>query len=66
MKSFRSVDENGIVRYTNEKGQLHREDGPAFITNKGHVLWFLNGELHSKYVWKREVLKIKLNRFKEL
>lgn len=42
----RVVDEKGIVRYFNSKGQLHREDGPALIKADGEKNWFRNGKIH--------------------
>ena len=35
---IREVDQDGVVRYRNSDGQLHRVDGTR--------MWFLNGELH--------------------
>ena len=46
MKSFRSVDENGTIRYTNENGDLHRLNGPAFEEPGGFKMWYINGLLH--------------------
>ena len=31
--------------YRNEKGQLHRADGPAII-NSNYEIWYFNGEYH--------------------
>ena len=31
--------------YRNEKGQLHRVDGPAFINDNNHQSWWINDEL---------------------
>jgi hypothetical protein len=31
--------------YRNEKGELHRTDGPALITDLGRN-WYINGKLH--------------------
>lgn len=50
MKSERTVDEDGAVRYYNEAGQLHREDGPAveYCRSKhgGGHRYFFNGKKH--------------------
>jgi hypothetical protein len=35
------------VRWTDEYGILHREDGPAIMCNDGYKWWFINGELHA-------------------
>ena len=32
--------------YRNEKGQLHRTDGPAVIHPDGSKQWYINGQLH--------------------
>ena len=39
-------DKNGNLRWYNEKGQLHREDGPAEIVSNGGCYWCINGKLH--------------------
>ena len=36
----------GDIRYTNDKGVLHRENGPAVITADGIENWYFNGKLH--------------------
>jgi hypothetical protein len=50
MKIERIVDEDGAVRFYNENGQLHREDGPAveYCKSKhgGGNRWFYNGQKH--------------------
>ena len=32
--------------YKNEKGQLHRIDGPAYIEGNYYKLWCMNGRYH--------------------
>ena len=32
--------------WRNNKGQYHREDGPAFINDIGSKFWLLNGKRH--------------------
>ena len=32
--------------YTNDKGQYHREDGPAIIWSDGTQYWCINGKIH--------------------
>jgi hypothetical protein len=34
------------VEYRNEKGDLHRLDGPAIEWNSGTKVWYLNGLCH--------------------
>ena len=34
------------MKYYNENGQLHREDGPAIEDSNGDKAWYFNGELH--------------------
>ena len=41
-----TVDENGTVRWYNENGQRHREDGPAYEYADGTRFWYLNGQRH--------------------
>lgn len=36
------------VEYYNDKGQLHREDGPAIEYDNGDFMYFINGQLHRK------------------
>ena len=46
-KDRKNVDKNKDVakQYKNDKGQLHREDGPAIECSSINV-WYLNGKLH--------------------
>lgn len=30
----------------NDKGQLHRIDGPAVSNDKGEFVWYRNGKIH--------------------
>ena len=66
MKPFKKVDEDGIVRYRNEKGQFYIEDGPAVIWSDGDCWYFLNDMRYNKDDWEEEVLNIKLERIKDL
>jgi hypothetical protein len=34
-----------MIKYKNEKGEYHREDGPAYI-NGDKKVWYINGKLH--------------------
>ena len=40
------VDEYGAIRWYNEAGQLHREEGPAIEYADGTKVWYLNGQYH--------------------
>ena len=51
-----------ILMYTNEKGQWHREDGPAVIFGTGTKWWYLNGIEYTELEHEQEVIKIKLKR----
>jgi hypothetical protein len=42
---IKSVYDNRVV-YRNEKGVLHREDGPAIVYNDGTKYFYKNGLLH--------------------
>lgn len=46
MKSYLSRSIDGIDRYYNEFGLLHREDGPAIIYSDGMQCWYYNGQKH--------------------
>ena len=40
-----TIGPTGSVQYTNSEGKLHRENGPAQITDL-HSFWLRNGILH--------------------
>ena len=40
------VDKDGMRRYYNKAGQLHRDDGPALENISGRKCWYQNGLLH--------------------
>ena len=42
----KDIDDYGTVRYYNEQGQLHREDGPARVYADGTKSWYINGKRH--------------------
>ena len=46
MKITKEIDKDGTIRYYNEQGQLHREDGPAVEYIDGTKVWFLNDKRH--------------------
>jgi hypothetical protein len=66
MKSFKSIDKWGHIRYKNIRGVLHREDGPARVWPDGSEWYYLNGKWYTKEKWKEEVIKLKLMRLKDL
>ena len=43
---IREVDQDGVVRYRNSDGLLHRENGPAIEWAGGDRGWYRGGELH--------------------
>ncbi len=43
---MKTTQKNGTIKYRNEEGDLHREDGPAVIYNYGSKFWYLNGKRH--------------------
>jgi hypothetical protein len=45
MKSIKKIL-NDRIEYHNEKGERHRENGPAVIFNNGTKQWRINGKLH--------------------
>ena len=40
------IDEDETKVWYNDKGQVHREDGPAVETTTGDKAWYKNGERH--------------------
>ena len=48
MKSKLIIDKYGNKYWSNEKGQLHREDGPAFERGDRYKSWWINDYLHRK------------------
>ena len=49
MKSKLEIDNYGNKRWGLPNGDLHREDGPAFIQGDGgSIIWYLNGFIHRK------------------
>jgi hypothetical protein len=45
MKDYNEIDSHGTKRWRNEKGQLHRLDGPAVVINRNYE-WWINGQRH--------------------
>lgn len=46
LKTVKSVDRDGNVRWKLLDGRLHREDGPAVEYVNGSKYWWFNGERH--------------------
>ena len=40
------IDDEGNESWFNKMGQLHREDGSAYIDSDGNKVWFFNGKIH--------------------
>ena len=40
------IDENGIAKCKNPQGQLHNEEGPAWIFPNGSKIWYIHDKLH--------------------
>ncbi len=47
-KLFRVINNYQVILYFNEKGQRHRNEGPAMIWPDGSCAWYKNGELYRK------------------
>jgi len=47
IRKVKTVDKSGTIRFYNEDGHFHREDGPALIYKKGNKEWFKNGKRHN-------------------
>ena len=56
MKITKEITRGGDVVYRNERGQLHREDGPSIEWTSGDVSYHLYGA----YLSEQEFLKQKL------
>jgi hypothetical protein len=41
-----TIDDYGSKQWRNDKGQFHREDGPAIEYKDGSKAWWINGYLH--------------------
>jgi hypothetical protein len=41
-----TITASGDQKWCLPNGKLHREDGPAYISNAGSKWWYFNGELH--------------------
>lgn len=44
--TLRKIIDDGDICYRNDKNQLHRIHGPAFICYDGSTEWWQNGQLH--------------------
>jgi hypothetical protein len=54
------IDKFGYIKWYNELGQCHREDGPGVIYPEGDASWYLNGQPYLFADW-----LIKLNKSDE-
>jgi hypothetical protein len=54
------IDRHGDIKWYNESGELHREDGPAIIIADGRQWWYLNNKVYLFDHW-----LIKLNKTDE-
>jgi len=55
-----------MKEYLNELGQFHREDGPAMEYSNGTKLWYLNNIGYTEEEYNQELIKLKLERLKNL
>ena len=46
MNIKRILSKDGTIHYRNEKGQYHREDGPAYEQPDGYKAYCINNMLH--------------------
>jgi len=46
MTSKCEIDKNGIKRWKNDQGKLHRLDGPAIESANGDKWWYINDKQH--------------------
>lgn len=46
MKSIKGIDKYGCIKWINDSGELHRENGPAVEDVNGDMEWWVNGKLH--------------------
>jgi len=44
--STKTIDLDGSTAWKLPNGDLHREDGPAFVMTNGHKEWYINGQRH--------------------
>jgi hypothetical protein len=71
-KEERHRTDGPAIEYFNSENRLwylngkhHREDGPAIELN-GLEIWYLDGKMLSREDHEKELIKIKLNRLKNL
>ena len=61
-----AYEEPNAVKKWFIRGKLHREDGPAVEYSNGNVYYWLEGILFTKGLWEEDVIKIRLDRIKDL
>ena len=49
------IHPDGTLVWRNDRGQVHREDGPALIYPDGEQYWCINGEFH-RVVSNKEII----------
>lgn len=54
-----TVGNYGDIFWRNEKGQLHREDGPACEYTHGNKAWYLNGVYMTEEGYARAMSPVK-------
>lgn len=40
------IEVEDCTEWRNERGELHRVDGPAYENIRGYKGWYINGKLH--------------------
>jgi hypothetical protein len=45
------LNNQGTIAWYNKEGKVHKEDGPAIITNGGDILWYHHGTRYSFANW---------------
>lgn len=43
------INQSGTKIYRKRNGEFHREDGPAIITQSGHMNWYIDDVLQSSF-----------------
>ncbi len=43
---MKTVDDEGIIRYYDDEGYFHREDGPAILFPNGSTFYYVHGKEH--------------------
>jgi hypothetical protein len=51
------IDRAGAIKWYNNAGRYHKEDGPAVIYASGNIRWLLNDKVYSFAEWLIELNK---------